>query len=54
MSRIKLWQAKLKAAKVEARQWIKARNQSERALARVGRQIIELEKKIDNKLAKAQ
>lgn len=45
---IKLWKAKLKAAKVEQRQWAKAYSRAERGLARATRQVNELEKKIAN------
>ena len=51
---LKLWKAKLKAAKAEERQWAKVLNRAERAMLRVGRQIDELEKKIANELAKAE
>lgn len=52
-TRLKLWKAKLRTARVEERQWIKVNNRSVRAMARVGRQIDELERKIANELAKA-
>lgn len=51
-TKIKMWKAKLKASKVEERQWAKAYNRAERAMLRVGRQIDELERKIENELAK--
>lgn len=53
-TKIKLWKAKIKASKVEERQWAKVYNRAERAMLRVGRQIDELEKKIANELAKAE
>lgn len=53
-SRLKLWQAKLKAAKAERHQWEKAVRQHIRAATRVEKQITELENKIAVKLAKTQ
>lgn len=52
--RVKLWKAKLKAAKAEERQWAKAYNRAARAMLRVGHQIDELEKKIATELAKSE
>lgn len=51
---IKLWKAKLKAARVEERQWVKAYARAERAMLRVGKEIDKLEQKIANELAKTQ
>lgn len=53
-TKIKLLKTKLKAAKAEQRQWVKAYNRAERAVLRIGFQIDELEKKIGNELAKAE
>jgi len=53
MTRIGLWQAKLKAAKIEEQQYAKVYNRAERALLRIGKEIDELEKKIADELAKA-
>jgi hypothetical protein len=53
-AKIKLLKAKLKAAKTEERQWAKVYNRAERAMLRVGRQIDQLEKRIESELAKAQ
>ncbi len=53
-TKLKLWKAKIKAAKTEERQWAKVYNRAERAMLRVGRQIDELEKKIETELAKAE
>lgn len=53
-AKIKLLKAKLKAAKTEERQWAKVYNRAERAMLRVGRQIDQLEKRIEFELAKAQ
>lgn len=50
---VRLWKTKLKAAKAEERQWAKKYNEAERALLRVGRDINQLEKKIESELAKA-
>ena len=54
MTRLNLLRTKLKAAKAEEQQWAKAYNRAERAMLRVGRQIDELEKKIETELAKAE
>lgn len=51
---IKVLQVKLKAAKIEERQWAKAYNRAERGMLRVGRQIQDLENKIGHELAKAE
>lgn len=53
-TRLKLWKAKLKAARAEERQWARAYNRAEKAMLRIGREIDQLEKKIENELAKAQ
>ena len=53
-SRLKLWQAKLKAAKAEQYQHEKMLRQQYRALERIQKQITELENKIEYELAKAQ
>lgn len=53
-TKLKRWKAKIKAAKTEERQWAKAYNRAERAMLRVGRQIDELEKKIETELANAE
>ena len=52
MTRLKLYRAKLRAAKVEARQWAKHYNRAERALLRVCRTMTELEAKIAREEAK--
>lgn len=41
-----LWQAQLKTAKKEERQWAKAYNRAERALLRVGKRIDQLERRL--------
>lgn len=41
-----LWQAQLKAARKEERQWAKAYNRAERALLRTGARIDKLEKRL--------
>lgn len=51
MHNIKLWKAKLKAAREEERQWAKAYNRAERAMLRIGRKIDTLENKIERELA---
>ena len=53
-TRLKLWKAKLKAARAEERQWARAYNRAEKAMLRIGREIDQLEKKIENELAKAE
>jgi hypothetical protein len=53
-TRIKLWKAKLKAARADERQWARVYNRAEKAMLRIGREIDELEKKIENELAKAE
>lgn len=50
---VRMWKAKLKATRVEERQWTKAHNRAERALVRIGKEIEHLEKKIESELAKA-
>jgi hypothetical protein len=52
MKRFDLWKAKLKVAKAELRIRDREANAAVRALMRVRATIIELEKKIDNYLAK--
>lgn len=52
LTRLNLWKAKLKAARVEEKQWAKVYNRAERAMLRVSRQIDELEKRIESELAK--
>ena len=54
MTRLKLWQAKLKAVKVEERQWTKLHSRSVNALTKINQQINHLEKKIEVELAKSQ
>lgn len=49
---MKLLKVKLKAALAEQRQWAKEYNRAERAMLRVGKQIDELEKKIELATAK--
>ena len=49
---ISIWKAKLKTARAEERQWAKQFNQAERGLLRVGREIDQLEKKIELELAR--
>ena len=53
-TRLKLWKAKLKAARADERQWARVYNRAEKAMLRIGREIDELEKKIENELAKAE
>lgn len=50
--RVRLWKAKLKAARVMQKDWTKVHNRATRALARVGKHIDELERKIETELAK--
>ena len=52
MKRIDQWKAKLKVAKAELRIRDREANAAARALMRVRGTIIELEKKIDNYMAK--
>ena len=52
MKRFDLWKAKLKVAKVELRIRDREANAAVRALLRVRGTITELERKIDNYLAK--
>ena len=52
MKRFDLWKAKLKVAKAELRIRDREANAAVRALMRVRATITELEKKIDNYLAK--
>jgi hypothetical protein len=52
MKRFDLWKAKLKVAKAELRIRDREANAAVRALMRVRATIVELEKKIDNYLAK--
>ena len=52
MKRIDQWKAKLKVANVELRIRAREANAAVRALMRVRATIIELERKIDNHLAK--
>lgn len=52
MKRIDQWKAKLKVAKAELRIRDREANAAVRALMRVRGTIIELEKKIDNYMAK--
>lgn len=47
MTRLKLWQAKLKTAQVEQRQWAKTRARAVKALDKLSREITLLEKKIE-------
>lgn len=54
MHNVNMWKAKLKAARLEEQQWAKAYNRAERAMVRIGKQIDELESKIDAELAKAE
>jgi hypothetical protein len=54
MTRVKLWQAKLKAVKAEERQWTKLHSRSVKALTKIAQQINHLEKKIEVELAKSQ
>ena len=49
---LNMWKAKLKAAKLEEQQWAKAYNRAERAMLRIGKDIDELEKKIESELAR--
>lgn len=49
---VKQWKAKLKAAKAYQKRWLKQYNQAERALLKIGKTINELEKKIENELAR--
>jgi len=49
---VKQWKAKLKAAKAYQKRWLKQYNQAERALNKIGKTINELEKKIENELAR--
>ena len=44
---IKLLQAKLKTAQAEERQWANAWNKAERHMIRIGKEIEELERKIE-------
>jgi hypothetical protein len=53
-NRLKLLKAKLIAARAEERQWAKVHNRAERAMLRIGRQIDQLENRIESELAKAQ
>jgi hypothetical protein len=53
-SKLKLWKAKLKAARADERQWARVYNRAEKAMLRIGREIDELEKKIETELAKAE
>lgn len=53
-TRLKLWKTKLKAARADERQWARVYNRAEKAMLRIGREIDELEKKIENELAKAE
>lgn len=43
---IKAWKVKLKAARLEQRQWARAYNRAEKALFRLSRQIEDLENKL--------
>ena len=52
MKRLDLWKAKLKAAKAERRIRYRNFNAAARAYANCKKEIIELEKKIDNYMAK--
>jgi hypothetical protein len=52
-SKSKLWQAKVKALKVEARQWSKIHRASTRKLLKLHTKIWDLENKIEHELAKA-
>lgn len=51
MHNVNMWKAKLKAARLEEQQWAKAYNRAERAMVRIGKQIDELESKIDAEMA---
>ncbi len=53
-NRLKLLKAKLIAARAEEKQWAKVYNRAERAMLRIGRQIDQLENRIESELAKAQ
>ena len=53
-TRLKLWKTKLKVARADERQWARVYNRAEKAMLRIGREIDELEKKIENELAKAE
>lgn len=53
-TRLKLWKTKLKAARADERQWARVYNRAEKAMLRIGREIDELEKKIEDELAKAE
>ena len=52
MTRLKLYRAKLRAAHVEQKQWLKHLNRAERAIWRLGLTIVELEEKIVREEAK--
>lgn len=54
LNNLKMWQVKLKAARHEEQQWLKAYNKAERALLRIARDIQELERKINAELAKSE
>lgn len=49
---INLWRAKVKALKIEERQWTKVHRSATRKLLKLHHQIWNLEKKIEHKLAK--
>ena len=49
---VRMWTAKLRAARAEEQQWAKAYNKAERAMTRIGKDIEDLEKKIGHELAK--
>ena len=52
MTRLKLYQAKLRAALRERKQWLKHMNRAERAIWRLGITVSELEQKIIREEAK--
>lgn len=54
MTRLKLWQAKLKTARVEQHRWVKAHARAIKALTKAHEEINKLEKKIELELAKHQ
>lgn len=53
MKRVDLWKAQLKAARAELRIRDREANAAARTVTRLGKIIIELEKKIDNNMAKS-
>ena len=52
-SKSKLWRAKVKALKIEERQWSKIHRAATRKLLKLHYQIANLENKIEHELAKA-